>query len=172
MDAICLSSCANYIFPAGASKIIRADSFVGWHGSETQYDVIAESLPDQSGDDLEREALRAALIPALPEGASGDMIEQAIDQQVALANASRQDEAAFFEAIGVPGEFTLHGMRAGNIDAWRNSGHAGWTYSLADMQALGLGPVDFLGDGDYAASRQVTRNVFVVRYNPALANEQ
>ncbi|MFQ6548116.1 hypothetical protein AADZ90_009160 [Aestuariibius sp. 2305UL40-4] len=168
VDAICFSSCANYIFPAGSGKTIRAASFVGWHGSETQYDVIALSTPGQSGEDLEREALKAALVPALPEGASGEVIEQAIDQQVAFAEISRQDEADFFDTLGISGEFTLHGMRPGNIGAWRQSGHTGWTYSLADMQRLGLGSVAFLGDGDYTASTQVTRNVFVVPYDPSL----
>ncbi|NNV46421.1 hypothetical protein GTF97_12415 [Roseobacter sp. HKCCD8767] len=171
VDAICFSSCANYIFPAGADRIIRADSFVGWHGSETQYDVIAESLPGQSGDDLERAALRAALIPALPEGATGEIIEQAIDQQIAIANASRTEEAEFFETIGIGPEFTLHAMRHGNLDAWRASGLAGWTYTLEDMNRLGLGPVTFLGEGPYETSRQVTRNVFVVPYDTELAGQ-
>jgi hypothetical protein len=29
----CLSSCANYVFPAGRRKIIRSGSVVAWHGS-------------------------------------------------------------------------------------------------------------------------------------------
>lgn len=165
VDAICFSSCANYIFPAGTSRTILADSFVGWHGSETQYDVIALSTPGQSGDDLERAALRAALVPALPEGASGDVIDQAVNQQVALADISRQDETDYFATIGIAGEFTLHGLRPGAIDAWRESGRAGWTYALKDMERFGLGPVRFLGDGAYATSRQVLRNVFVVPYD-------
>lgn len=171
VDAICFSSCADYIFPAGAGKIIRPASFVGWHGSEAQYDVIAESTPGQSGVDLEREALRAALIPVLPEGASSEVIEQAIDQQMAFSDISREDEANFFDVIGISSEFTLHGMRPGNIEAWRESGRAGWTYSLADMQRLGLRSVVFLGEGDYVTSSQVTRNVYVANYDPDLVPE-
>jgi len=165
IDAICFSSCANYIFPAGTSRAILADSFVGWHGSETQYDIIALSMPGQSGDDLERQALRTALVPALPEGASSDVIDRAVDQQVALADISQQDEADYFAAIGISGEFTLHGLRPGAIDSWRESGRAGWTYTLDDMERFGLGPVRFLGDGAYALSRQVLRNVFVIPYD-------
>ena len=165
VDAICFSSCANYIFPAGISRTIQEDSFVGWHGSETQYDVTALSVPGESGDDLERESLRAALIPVLPEGASDEEIERAVDQQIALAKISRQDEADFFATIGVDAEFTVHGLRPGAIDAWRASGRAGWTYTLDDMERFGLGPVRFLGEGEYATSRQVLRNVFVVPYD-------
>jgi hypothetical protein len=32
---ICLSSCANYIFPAGHNKIISSVGLVGWHGTIT-----------------------------------------------------------------------------------------------------------------------------------------
>ncbi len=172
VDAICFSSCANYVFPAGTSRSIRADSFVGWHGSETQYEVTALSIPGKSGEDLERESLRAALLPVLPEDASDADIEQAVDQQIELANASRQDEAEFFATLGIDAEFTVHGLRPGNIEAWRQSGRAGWTYTLEDMKRLGLGPIQYLGEGDYATSRQVIRNVFVAPLDPEEAPTQ
>lgn len=171
IDAICFSSCANYVFPAGTARTIRAASFVGWHGSETQYDVIALSTPGKSGEDLEREALRAALIPALPEGATGDIIDQAVDRQIEYATISRQDEAFFFDKLGLSGEFTLHGLRPSIIDAWRESGRAGWTYTLSDMEKFGLGPVTFLGEGAYATSRQVERNVFVAPFDAGRVTE-
>lgn len=28
----CLSSCANYLFPSGATKVVLPDSYVAWHG--------------------------------------------------------------------------------------------------------------------------------------------
>lgn len=168
VDAICFSSCADYIFPAGRKKTIQPASFVGWHGSEGQYDVIAQSMPGESGEALERQSLRAALRPVLPESASDDDIERAVDEQMDLYHKRRKEEAEFFDLIGVSSEFTLHGMRPGNIDAWRESGHPGWTYSLADMEKLGLGKIVFLGEGKYTASHQVIRNVFVAPYNPAL----
>ena len=41
VDVICFSSCADYIFPAGRARVIRADAFVGWHGNERQFEVLA-----------------------------------------------------------------------------------------------------------------------------------
>ena len=41
VDVICFSSCADYVFPAGRARVIRADAFVGWHGNERQFDVLA-----------------------------------------------------------------------------------------------------------------------------------
>jgi hypothetical protein len=33
VEGHCLSSCANYVFPAGARKVIRPGAVVAWHGS-------------------------------------------------------------------------------------------------------------------------------------------
>lgn len=41
VDVICFSSCADYIFPAGRARVIRADAFVGWHGNERTFHVQA-----------------------------------------------------------------------------------------------------------------------------------
>lgn len=37
----CASSCANYVFPAGKSKILEADSILLWHGGTLQPDTDA-----------------------------------------------------------------------------------------------------------------------------------
>jgi hypothetical protein len=36
VDQLCMSSCANYVFPAGREKIIRPHSLVVWHGGAEQ----------------------------------------------------------------------------------------------------------------------------------------
>lgn len=36
VDQLCMSSCANYVFPAGREKIIRPNSLVVWHGGAEQ----------------------------------------------------------------------------------------------------------------------------------------
>lgn len=38
VDRLCMSSCANYVFPAGKGKIIRPGSLVIWHGGAEQKD--------------------------------------------------------------------------------------------------------------------------------------
>lgn len=37
---LCLSSCANYIFPAGARKVIEPGSVVAWHGDARQPNTL------------------------------------------------------------------------------------------------------------------------------------
>ena len=39
IGAICASSCANYVFPAGNKKILQEHSLLLWHGSSYQSDV-------------------------------------------------------------------------------------------------------------------------------------
>ena len=39
VGAICASSCANYVFPAGKNKILQENSVLLWHGSSYQPDV-------------------------------------------------------------------------------------------------------------------------------------
>lgn len=36
VDGHCFSSCANYVFPAGRSKILHRHSLLGWHGGAMQ----------------------------------------------------------------------------------------------------------------------------------------
>ena len=52
VDWICFSSCANYIFTAAPAKTIRADAFVGWHGSEQQNRFFDEEFADANPDNL------------------------------------------------------------------------------------------------------------------------
>ena len=54
VDNTCLSSCANYIFPAGKNKKISNSGIVGWHGGAFQKDFrervrIVSSLENKRG---------------------------------------------------------------------------------------------------------------------------
>ena len=50
VDVICFSSCADYVFPAGRARVIRADAFVGWHGNERQFDVHGRAHGRERGE--------------------------------------------------------------------------------------------------------------------------
>ena len=38
----CFSSCANFIAPAAASITIRENAFLGWHGNDRGFQIVAE----------------------------------------------------------------------------------------------------------------------------------
>jgi hypothetical protein len=74
VDQACLSSCANYIFPAARNKVLSGPAAVGWHGNITH--VVYRQ---QRGE------------------------EQWPAQQMAQARELARREAAFFQRIGVDG---------------------------------------------------------------------
>lgn len=168
VDTICFSSCANYLFPAAVRKSIREGAFVGWHGSETQHDILALSKPGATGADLERMEIEDALKEAAPKQLSAGELNAALDEALESAKRNRREEQQFFASIGLTREFTIHGLRPGQLKRYQASGKSGWTYSLSDMEKLGMKNVHYLGKGRYAEARAVTENVSVIPYNPRL----
>ena len=43
VDTFCFSSCANYVFPAGKTKILHKNSLLGWHGGAMQKMVFDDA---------------------------------------------------------------------------------------------------------------------------------
>lgn len=41
IDVGCFSSCANFIAPAAASITIRENAFLGWHGNDRGFQIVA-----------------------------------------------------------------------------------------------------------------------------------
>ena len=112
----CLSSCANYVFPAGRTKVIAPGAVVGWHGSARQTNMPAQleaALADLRARDpeLDVEQLRATM---------AEYMTRVI---------ARQD--AFFARIGVHECVT----RIGQL---RLGARGLFTMSIADMARFGI----------------------------------
>ncbi|MEJ2534777.1 MAG: hypothetical protein P8008_04760, partial [Gammaproteobacteria bacterium] len=120
VDGYCYSSCANYVFPAGRRKILAESAMVGWHGGTRQW---------ENAEAMCREALDPAVTPAAE-----------FEACLLRAEGLRQREARLFDLLGVDPSFTVRGFRDGaNYPSAPTD--VAWTYSLADMERLGLGPV-------------------------------
>jgi hypothetical protein len=98
VDEICLSSCANYIFPAARNKLIRAGAVVAWHGSARQRGLMAQLERDIDGRlrslagpqrDHERQRMRRA---------TADYLERSQRRQDAFFQRIRVEE--FVTRIG------------------------------------------------------------------------
>jgi hypothetical protein len=74
VDQSCLSSCANYVFPAGRNKVLPGPFAVGWHGN---------------------------MAHVLYRAARGE--EQWSEEQMAQARLLARRETAFYARIGVDG---------------------------------------------------------------------
>ncbi len=97
VDGVCMSSCANYIFPAGRVKTITEGSIVGWHGN---------ALTESAMSDAEVRRSMSEMFNQFPEADQQkldleDMIQKAIEDGKEYQTASRKRQAAFFTKIGV-----------------------------------------------------------------------
>ena len=145
----CFSSCANYIFPAGAGKVVAADSVVGWHGSARQ----VEALAARAGVSLE-ERFAGELVPAMMEGFSRsgqgeltrEMLIAGLAGELGRHHARREMEADFFRRIGVDADSAIYGFLP-ESGLPENAG--GWTFRIPDMAKFGIGNVKWLGEGEY-----------------------
>jgi hypothetical protein len=140
VDVICFSSCADYIFPAGRARVIRANAFVGWHGNERQFHVLAERTGVSVADQL------AAVVPAdVAPGPRGAFVQEAL-RSIAV---TRKDEAEFYASLGLNDAFAV--CAVGDVLENRPgyAGQIGWGFSLADMARLGLTNTVYLGEGRY-----------------------
>lgn len=93
----CFSSCANFIAPAAASITIRENAFLGWHGNDRGFQIVA----DQKGLTL-REHMRATVAAGAAE--TGTDIETWLVEAVPTLEALIVEEAALYERIGLPND--------------------------------------------------------------------
>jgi hypothetical protein len=140
VDVICFSSCANYVFPAGRARVIRADAFVGWHGNERQFELLAA----RRGVSLEEEVGRFVPASATPEERATFI--QGLLRSVAV---TRQAEAAFYASLGLNDAFAVCAVGDALERRPGYTGQKGWGFSLEDMARLGLQHTVYLGTGRY-----------------------
>jgi hypothetical protein len=140
VDVICFSSCADYIFPAGRARVIRADAFVGWHGNERTFHVQA------ARDGKRLEDLLSAYVP---EDASPEQRAAFFRDFAETTKRTQKDEAEFYASLGLDDAFAV--CAVGDVLEKRPgyAGQIGWGFSLADMARLGLVNTVYLGEGRY-----------------------
>jgi hypothetical protein len=152
VDVICFSSCADYVFPAGRARVIRADAFVGWHGNERQFHVLAA----RRGVSL-AEVLGGYVPKDTPPEQRAAFIEDVL-RSVAVTG---KDEAEFYAQLRLDDAFAVCGV--GDVLEKRPgyAGQIGWGFSLEDMARLGLPNTVYLGDGRYERDSARVRQYLV-----------
>lgn len=153
VDVICFSSCADYVFPAGRVRVIRADAFVGWHGNERQFDVLAARTGVSVADQL------ATVPPAdVAPGPRAAFVKEALRSFA----VTQKDEAEFYASLGLNDAFAV--CAVGDVLERRPGyvGQIGWGFSLADMARLGLANTVYLGQGRYERDSSRFRQFLVL----------
>lgn len=140
VDAICFSSCADYLFPAGRARVIRADAWVGWHGNERQFDVLAARHGVPLADELRR------FVPPNTPPAQADAF---VRDLVARIAETRQDEADFYAQLGLDDAFAVCAVGDELEQRFGFTGRKGWGFTVEDMVRLGLANTVYIGSGRY-----------------------
>lgn len=140
VDVICFSSCADYVFPAGRARVIRADAFVGWHGNERTFHVQV-ARDGKSLEDL--------LAQYAPKDASPEQRTAFFQDFVETTKVTQKDEADFYGQLGLNDAFAV--CAVGDVLERRldYAGQIGWGFSLADMARFGMTNTVYQGDGTY-----------------------
>lgn len=116
----CVSSCANYIFPAGKTKMLEPRAAVVWHGGAMQKEWNAPCSEVPQG--------------ALEQGLGCADIEQIQAEQL---EEFRTAEELFFAEVGVDQRITILGQDP-EYDCRGGSSSLGWYYSIDDLERLGI----------------------------------
>ena len=119
----CLSSCANYVFPAGNQKILSNFAVIGYHGGPGDPAKLAFDAPTQAMYD----SLDAAQQKAFMDGLAK------------LSGRDGQREAEYYRQLGVRSDISSLGQDS-QFDALNkaNPDAAGWTYTLEGFSLLGV----------------------------------
>jgi hypothetical protein len=118
----CMSSCANYVFPAGIHKLVSNFAVIGFHGglssTSFQFDAATQKMLD-------------ALTP--------ERRKTVLDQLDATIKGDAKQEQAYFKALGVRPDYVTLGQQERYQRLYANDPKsAGWTYSLDDFGRLGV----------------------------------
>lgn len=141
----CFSSCADFIAPAAASITISENAFLGWHGNDRGFQIVA----DQLGLTL-REHMRTMVAAGAAD--QNIDIEAWLDEAVPTLEALIVEERALYDRMGLVSDtFATCGVGP-RFDNRLSGEQLGWGFSIADMARLGLPPVRYEGPGAYEDS--------------------
>jgi ATP-dependent protease ClpP protease subunit len=121
----CLSSCANYVFTAGAKKIVSSHAVLGFHGGLSSMTFGVGGSMKKTYDAMTAEQKRA-------------FQEDLKKNQQAMLD----DETAFFKTIGVRQDITTYGQQARFAPLTASAG--GWTFSQEGFRRFGVDHIEII----------------------------
>ena len=141
---LCMSACANYVFPAANRKIIERGALVIWHGGIEQKDVRegiayydAQLAKSKTGDN--------ALTSSEKEFLTNNQIKYESAKKIRLM------QAELFSQLGIDEYIT----RLGQEPIWYKVD--GWTATIELMNKMGIKNVE--ANPNYASANYLKRNL-------------
>lgn len=124
----CLSSCANYVFTAGARKMVGHTAIIGFHGGASSQSFTLDATYQARLD---------AMTPAQQEADRAELAE--------TLRAQAEREAAFFARIGVDRAITTYGQKPRTKALLERLNFIGWTYTRQGFARFGVDGIDVTG---------------------------
>lgn len=139
----CLSSCANYIFPAGVRKLVSSNAMIGFHGGLSSNDFTIGGSEKAAYDAMTAEE-KAAFKTKLRQG-----WQPLLDR-----------ETAFFKTIGVRQEMTTYGQQ----ERFAKTVKDGWTFNQDGFKFFGVDYIEVINAP--WAPRLLSLHADIVNLNP------
>jgi hypothetical protein len=159
----CFSSCANFVAPAAARITIRKNAFLGWHGNDRGFEIVAAEKGLTLREHLRASVAGQAATSKGPDGKPVD-IEAYLDEAVPVVKDLIAREAELYRRIGLANDsFAVCGVGS-RFDNRLTGDQRGWGFSIADMARLGLPPVTYQGPGRYEENPAFKR--WLIRLTP------
>lgn len=118
----CMSSCANYVFPAGAHKVVSNFAVIGLHGGLSSVSFSFDEATQKMLDAMPPKE-RQAMLDQINASIKGDAVK----------------EQAYLKALGVRADYVTLGQQERYQKRYLNDPKvAGWTYSLEDFGRMGI----------------------------------
>lgn len=117
----CMSSCANYVFPAAADKIVSNFAVIGYHGGPGDADKLSFDANTQ----------------AIYDALSAEQKKAFMDDIRKITAHDGAREASYFKQIGVRADLSSLGQNERYKDLMTGKA-LGWTYTLEGFALLGV----------------------------------
>lgn len=187
----CISSCANYIFPAGEWKILSDDALVIYHGGLAQKNLINKMLAShqaiEKGDTFidENRYKEAFLSPAserektlveyyFPD--NGACIKPPGDYEAIVESARKcfdfkqNIEKEFFEMLGVDPQLPYYGQEGNYVTTYQSYDYIGFYYDLASLEKMGVSDIALVAGEWEVSNNSNFENVYKVSLSDNVLN--
>lgn len=158
----CISSCANYIFPAAAKKVISKDALIVYHGGAQQKNLLSDSINEVKHNNAKANAYNN---DPLPESMRKLFEIPELDDIASQIAIMIDVEKRYYREIGVDERLPTYGQEGVYEETCDSGQYGGFYYDLNTLSEFGVGPIEVEG-GEWTPSEnplfpQVYRVVIV-----------
>jgi hypothetical protein len=162
---LCVSSCANYLFIAGAKKRLSRDALVIFHGGiqqkglKEQIDLAPNSFGKHGGtfyDDGKG--------PALPDYLLNELGLKKFDTLVEAYPSLVKLEKQYFIQMKVKNDLPTYGQEGKYSEIWNSKKYPGFFYDIESLNRLGVTNIEVEGGEWRPEENPIYSFVYRVRY--------